>query len=110
MARRTKAALDESCNQRWADFMIQASESSSAFWRAVKVMKKQRPPLLPNCITYRALKNAPRKFVKHMQRHTSPVIFPTPMEASGYWHDLQSRAAPQLAAEVPTHQPSPARE
>ncbi|GJQ70647.1 hypothetical protein Trydic_g23036 [Trypoxylus dichotomus] len=45
MARRTKAALDEFRNQHWDDFTIQVSESSSAFWRAAKIMKKQRAPL-----------------------------------------------------------------
>ncbi|GJQ65677.1 hypothetical protein Trydic_g7764 [Trypoxylus dichotomus] len=47
MARRTKVALNEFRHKRWDDFMIRASESPSEFWRAVKVMKKQRVSVPP---------------------------------------------------------------
>ncbi|GJQ70698.1 hypothetical protein Trydic_g632 [Trypoxylus dichotomus] len=91
MASRIQVALDEFRNQRWDDFIIQASESSSAFWSAVKVMKEQseedEDPLRPTSpeemkaiikafryntaprpddITYRTLKHARSKFVMHL--------------------------------------------
>ncbi|GJQ66382.1 hypothetical protein Trydic_g8491 [Trypoxylus dichotomus] len=47
LAWRTKAALDQFRNKRWDDFMNQASESTSAFWRAVKIMKCRRTPMPP---------------------------------------------------------------
>ncbi|GJQ70685.1 hypothetical protein Trydic_g620 [Trypoxylus dichotomus] len=47
LARRTKATLNEFHNLLWNNFIIQASESSSAFWKAAKIIKKQRSPLPP---------------------------------------------------------------
>ncbi|GJQ65865.1 hypothetical protein Trydic_g3967 [Trypoxylus dichotomus] len=47
LAWRTKAALDQFRNKRWDDFMNQASESTSAFWRAAKIMKCRRTPMPP---------------------------------------------------------------
>ncbi|GJQ65017.1 hypothetical protein Trydic_g23195 [Trypoxylus dichotomus] len=45
MARRTKVALDEFRNNRWGDYMGRASEIPSEFWKAVKVLKRQRVPV-----------------------------------------------------------------
>ncbi|GJQ79607.1 hypothetical protein Trydic_g16449 [Trypoxylus dichotomus] len=47
MARRTKVALDGFRNNRWGDFMVRAWETPSEFWKAVKVMKRQRVPVPP---------------------------------------------------------------
>ncbi|GJQ79338.1 hypothetical protein Trydic_g16200 [Trypoxylus dichotomus] len=47
MARRTKVALDEFRNNRWGNFMVRPSETPSEFWRAVKVLKRQRLPVPP---------------------------------------------------------------
>ncbi|GJQ75498.1 hypothetical protein Trydic_g17585 [Trypoxylus dichotomus] len=47
LAWRTKTALDQFRNKRWDDFMNQASESTSAFWRAAKIMKCRRTPMPP---------------------------------------------------------------
>ncbi|GJQ79625.1 hypothetical protein Trydic_g16466 [Trypoxylus dichotomus] len=47
MARRTKVALDEFRNNRWGDFMVCPSETPSEFWKAVKVLKRQRVPVPP---------------------------------------------------------------
>ncbi|GJQ79305.1 hypothetical protein Trydic_g16172 [Trypoxylus dichotomus] len=47
LAGRTKAALDDFRSKRWDDFLNQASESTSSFWRAAKIMKKRSAPMPP---------------------------------------------------------------
>ncbi|GJQ80516.1 hypothetical protein Trydic_g12407 [Trypoxylus dichotomus] len=47
LAGRTKAALDDFRSKRWDDFLDQASESTSSFWRAAKIMKKRSAPMPP---------------------------------------------------------------
>ncbi|GJQ88826.1 hypothetical protein Trydic_g15863, partial [Trypoxylus dichotomus] len=47
LAGRTKAALDDFRSKRWDDFLNHASESTSSFWRAAKIMKKRSAPMPP---------------------------------------------------------------
>ncbi|GJQ71878.1 hypothetical protein Trydic_g2991 [Trypoxylus dichotomus] len=76
MARRTKVALDEFRNQRCDDFMIQASESSSAFWRAVNIMKTQRALVPPKHGTRGVVfttKDKVEAFAETLELQCSPV-------------------------------------